>query len=175
MGQAPRWTRTACLKPPSNSKIPAISGASIRLLRIGLPSANPSLTRPPAANPSRSPFPRLTRAETSVADKSGNGADLPPVSQSAPVLQDDPVGQLVGDFHQQMEKMLFDAAGAAVREKASFHPGRRSPRSSRGSKACAGRSRFRPNRSLDRAISQATEQGQPGDREDPSRRLVQEA
>ncbi|MGH9691342.1 MAG: PilZ domain-containing protein [Candidatus Acidiferrales bacterium] len=30
-----------------------------------------------------------------------------------------PVGQMVGEFHQQMEKMLFEAAGAAVRERAN--------------------------------------------------------
>ncbi len=32
---------------------------------------------------------------------------------------DRPVGQMVGEFHQQMEKMLFEAAGAAVRERAN--------------------------------------------------------
>ncbi len=38
--------------------------------------------------------------------------------QQSPSL-DRPVGQLVGEFHQQMEKILFEAAGAAVRERAT--------------------------------------------------------
>jgi len=43
-----------------------------------------------------------------------------PLSSSASSASlDRPVGQLVGEFHQQMEKILFEAAGAAVRERAT--------------------------------------------------------
>jgi hypothetical protein len=60
-----------------------------------------------------------------VAEKSSNSAALPsPVTSAVakpstvPSLNR-PVGQLVGEFHQQMEKILFEAAGAAVRERAT--------------------------------------------------------
>jgi hypothetical protein len=58
-------------------------------------------------------------AKAPAPEKSGNGAGIvSPVTKPSPVL-DRPVGQLVGDFHQQMERILFEAAGAAVREKAT--------------------------------------------------------
>lgn len=63
--------------------------------------------------------------QSPVSEKSSNSAALhsPVTSATAkpstvPSLNR-PVGQLVGEFHQQMEKILFEAAGAAVRERAT--------------------------------------------------------
>jgi hypothetical protein len=52
-----------------------------------------------------------------------NGA-APPTAKPSPSSSmerpvERPVERLVGEFHQQMEKILFEAAGAAVREKAT--------------------------------------------------------
>jgi hypothetical protein len=56
-----------------------------------------------------------------AAPKAGNGM-LPSTLGNASLASGSdqrPIGLLVGEFHQQMEKMLFDAASAAVREKAT--------------------------------------------------------
>jgi uncharacterized protein YicC (UPF0701 family) len=62
-------------------------------------------------------------AKSVVDEKStkGSGISSPvakPSPSPAPSL-DRPVGQLVGEFHQQMEKILFEAAGAAVKARAT--------------------------------------------------------
>ncbi len=53
--------------------------------------------------------------------KSGNGTSVgSAVATSRAAVQDEqPGGLLMGNFNQQMERMLFDAAAAAVREKAT--------------------------------------------------------
>jgi len=61
--------------------------------------------------------------------KSGNGSSITSSAGSAvasavvtrPAVQatQQPVGLVMGDFHQQMERMLFDAAATAVREQAN--------------------------------------------------------
>jgi hypothetical protein len=69
----------------------------------------------PFAVPKADPQPKAP-----VAEKSGNGGNPAHIGKSSPSFSAErPVGQLVGEFHQQMEKMLFEAAGAAVRERAS--------------------------------------------------------
>jgi hypothetical protein len=64
-------------------------------------------------------------AKPPAPEKSGDGAGIAsaaaktaPSPPPAPALNR-PVRQLVGDFHQQMEQILFEAAGAAVRERAT--------------------------------------------------------
>lgn len=67
--------------------------------------------------------------KTSGSPRPGNSAAAAPLAgglmapTQAPVpaaaSQQGRVGLLMGEFHQQMEKMLFDAAAAAVREKAA--------------------------------------------------------
>jgi hypothetical protein len=56
-----------------------------------------------------------------MPEKSGNDAGTSSSASRLPASPslDRPVGQLVGEFHQQMEKILFEAAGAAVRERAT--------------------------------------------------------
>ena len=73
----------------------------------------------PFAVPKSEPVAKTPPAEKS--EKSGNGAGIAsPVTRPSPSPSlDRPVGQLVGEFHQQMEKILFEAAGAAVRAKAT--------------------------------------------------------
>jgi hypothetical protein len=60
-------------------------------------------------------------AKPAVSEQSANGAGAAPVvaKPSPSSSMERPVGQLVGEFHRQMEKILFEAAGAAVREKAT--------------------------------------------------------
>lgn len=60
--------------------------------------------------------------QTKPATPSGAGVSITSVvnNSRAPMRPDQrPSGLVMGDFHQQMEKMLFDAAATAVREKAS--------------------------------------------------------
>ena len=74
--------------------------------------------------PKAKPF-ALPKPEAPVkifsAEKSGHpaGTAARESKSIAPVSTERPVGQLVGEFHQQMERMLFEAAGAAVRERAT--------------------------------------------------------
>jgi PilZ domain len=65
---------------------------------------------PKAAPPAKSP---VTEQRESAP------AYVPREARSSPGPAERPVGQVVGEFHHQMEKMLFEAAGAAVRERAS--------------------------------------------------------
>jgi hypothetical protein len=60
-------------------------------------------------------------SKPAAPEQPGNGAGVAPtVAKPSPSSSlERPVGQLVGEFHQQMEKILFEAAGAAVREKAT--------------------------------------------------------
>lgn len=62
------------------------------------------------------------QSKVSASPKAGHGTSPSSLEtgSSAPSssLDHRPVGLLVGEFNQQMEKMLFDAANAAVREKA---------------------------------------------------------
>jgi hypothetical protein len=61
--------------------------------------------------------------KAAIPTKSGNGASIAPLmtvpSTAMRVSAPTPTGLLMGEFHQQMEKMLFDAAATAVREKAT--------------------------------------------------------
>ncbi len=61
--------------------------------------------------------------KVAVPPKPGNGASLAALAKSSPssmrTSDQRSSGLLMGDFHQQMEKMLFDAAATAVREKAT--------------------------------------------------------
>ena len=55
-----------------------------------------------------------------VAAKSGNGVSAGAAIASRPAVQaPSRPGLVMGDFHQQMERMLFDAAATAVREQAN--------------------------------------------------------
>jgi hypothetical protein len=60
-------------------------------------------------------------SKPAAPEQPGNGAGVAPtVAKPSPSSSlERPVGQLVGEFHQQMEKILFEAAGAAVRERAT--------------------------------------------------------
>jgi uncharacterized protein YicC (UPF0701 family) len=80
-----------------------------------LQQASPAKSKPFAV-PKSEPV-----AKPSAPEKSGNGAGIasPVTKPSLSPSLDRPVGQLVGEFHQQMEKILFEAAGAAVRERAT--------------------------------------------------------
>jgi hypothetical protein len=67
------------------------------------------------------PKPELQPKPT-ASSKPGSGVSITSVvtNARAPVRADQrSSGLLMGDFHQQMEKMLFDAAATAVREKAA--------------------------------------------------------
>jgi hypothetical protein len=81
----------------------------------------PTAKSKPFAVPRPEPQPKAAP----VDEKPGNGAGSPvraakPSPSPAPSFPAErPASQLVGDFHQQMEKILFDAAGAAVRERAN--------------------------------------------------------
>ncbi len=63
--------------------------------------------------------------KATVAAKSGNGSSVgSPIGSAVvtrPAVQatQQPAGLVMGDFHQQMERMLFDAAATAVREQAN--------------------------------------------------------
>jgi hypothetical protein len=83
---------------------------------------------PPNGNGKSKPFavPKSEASKPSPAPKSGNGTPTasqiasPMATSRAPLPADQqPSSLLMGDFHQQMERMLFDAAATAVREKAS--------------------------------------------------------
>jgi hypothetical protein len=56
-----------------------------------------------------------------AAAKSGNGSGVSSAVATRPAVQatQQPAGLVMGDFHQQMERMLFDAAATAVREQAN--------------------------------------------------------
>jgi hypothetical protein len=60
-------------------------------------------------------------SKPAAPERPGNGAGAAPTAAkpSPSSSMERPVGQLVGEFHQQMEKILFEAAGAAVRERAT--------------------------------------------------------
>lgn len=74
----------------------------------------------PKSKPFAVPKPEAS-AKALSSEKSGHAIGAAPRESKsiAPVSTERPVGQLVGEFHQQMERMLFDAAGAAVRERAT--------------------------------------------------------
>jgi hypothetical protein len=61
--------------------------------------------------------------QATSAPKAANGTPIAPLvaASAMPMRTSDqrPTGLLMGEFHQQMEKMLFDAATTAVREKAT--------------------------------------------------------
>jgi hypothetical protein len=84
------------------------------------------LQQPALAKSKPFAVPKSEPSATSVPkQKSANGSGLAPAAgkpaspPSAPPSVDRPVGLLVGEFHQQMEKILFEAADAAVRAKAT--------------------------------------------------------
>ncbi len=60
-------------------------------------------------------------AKPAAPEPPANGAGAAPaIAKPSPSSSmERPVERLVGEFHQQMEKILFEAAGAAVREKAT--------------------------------------------------------
>jgi hypothetical protein len=78
----------------------------------------------PSGNGKSRPFavPRPEQ-QTTIAPKWENGTSIAPlVARSVtPMRTSDqrPTGLLMGEFHRQMEKMLFDAAATAVREEAT--------------------------------------------------------
>ena len=74
----------------------------------------------PKSKPFALPKPEVT-ARALSAEKSGHatGGAARESKSVAPVSTERPVGELVGEFHRQMERMLFEAAGAAVRERAT--------------------------------------------------------
>ena len=78
---------------------------------------------PASGNGKSKPFavPKADAPKAPVAAKSGNGSSVatavaPP---RAAIQSEQPSGSLMGDFHQRMERTLFDAAAAAVREQAA--------------------------------------------------------
>jgi hypothetical protein len=80
------------------------------------------LKEPPPAKSKPFAVPKSEPVSKPAApEQPGNGAGVAPTAAkpSPSSSLERPVGQLVGEFHQQMEKILFEAAGAAVREKAT--------------------------------------------------------
>jgi deoxyadenosine/deoxycytidine kinase len=68
------------------------------------------------------PFPvssNESAPKTAIAERPGNGSAAHAVSRSvSPIAGDRRVDLLVGQFHEQMEKVLYDAADAAVQQRA---------------------------------------------------------
>ena len=63
--------------------------------------------------------PRPETSSSTIEDKKLKGASVQrPESHRPPASAVRPVGQLMGDFQQQMEGMLAEAAGSAVRDRA---------------------------------------------------------
>lgn len=79
------------------------------------------LDQPTPAKSKPFAVPKPDVASKVAAAKPGNGVSPSTLGTASvgPEPEHRPIGLLVGEFHQQMEKMLFDAASAAVREKAS--------------------------------------------------------
>lgn len=74
----------------------------------------------PALKAKRIALPTEAQSKPVTAEKSSNVDTVSALSTKVyPPFSERPAGLLGGQFHEQMEKMLFDAADAAVRERAS--------------------------------------------------------